>query len=477
MSNKDNYIERFALYTTISFIGIEAAAFLGRKAIAKFTKDFMTKLTTDKYEENIWGMISSLIRTGPQNVIEIGLRAERGEVIQRPMGTPRRYPNLNGLVFNFTYLDPMPTPLDTPVDLRVTIGKEAKAPLKIAFPVMVSAMAYGLALSERVKIAMAQGASMAGTATNTGEGPPLPEERENANKLIVQVSRGGWTSIDAIRSSDMVELQLGQGTSGGIGRITKYSEVVGRPGKLMGLEPKEDVLTHVHLPKVREPEDLKRLVDDLRYESGGVPIGVKIGASTISLERDMDIIVSSGVDFITIDGSTAATKGSPPILQDDFGIPSLLAIPRAVQFLESRGMKGKVDIIASGKLLTPGDYLKAIALGASAVYSGTSALLAVSHRQTEKLLPWEPPGTIIWYTGAKANTYDVKLGAKSLANYLNSVKMEMADGLRAMGKNSVGEVGPEDLRALDLETYLFTGIKPAFPLENLSFLVNKTSGN
>ena len=38
---------------------------------------------------------------------------------------------------------------------------------------MIAGMAYGLGLSEKAKIALAQGATLAGTAFNNGEGPFL----------------------------------------------------------------------------------------------------------------------------------------------------------------------------------------------------------------------------------------------------------------------------------------------------------------
>ncbi len=66
------------------------------------------------------------------------------------------------------------------------IGPAAKRPLELEIPIMVTGMAFGLALSEKVKIALAKkGATMVGTATNAGEGAVLPEERRYANKLII----------------------------------------------------------------------------------------------------------------------------------------------------------------------------------------------------------------------------------------------------------------------------------------------------
>ncbi len=470
--NERNRLIQIGKYALLGLAGYKALVFFGRKIINKTTKKFVTTLATDKYDENLWSLFSSTNRTGLQNIIEIGLRAERGEKILRPMGTPKKLPALDGLVFDFTHLKRMPPPLDVPIDLKVTIGKKTKRPLEINLPIMISGMAYGLALSEKVKIALAKGASIAGTASNTGEGPPLPEERKASKRLIVQISRGGWTDIDAIRCADMIEMQLGQGTSGGIGSMTPWKDLRGKAADLINLSQNQYALTHAHLPNVLKAKDLRGLVDDLRYETDGVPIGAKLGAGSISLEDDIGSLLDAGVDFIALDTSNAATKGSLPTLQDDFGLPLVIALPRVIRFLEREGMRKKIDLIASGGLIKPGDFLKAIALGADAVYSGTAVLFAVSHRQTEKILPWEPPGTLIWYNGTKKKSFDIDLGTRSLANYLNSIKEEIEDSLRAMGKTSIHQLNQDDLRALDLETYLMTGITPAFPRQKLSKILD-----
>ncbi|MBX4383963.1 glutamate synthase, partial [Mycobacterium tuberculosis] len=83
--------------------------------------------------------------------------------------------------------------------------------------------------------------------------------------------------------------------------------------------------------------------------SGGVPIGVKMGAGG-KIEEDIDQLIYLGVDFISIDGGQAATMGAPPILSDDMGIPTLHAIVRAVNHLKKRNMKGEISLIVSGGL-------------------------------------------------------------------------------------------------------------------------------
>jgi len=45
--------------------------------------------------------------------------------------------------------------------------------------------------------------------------------------------------------------------------------------------------------------------------------------------------------------------GLPPILQDDFGVPTVFAIDRAARWMKSNGYKDRVSLIASGGIKTP----------------------------------------------------------------------------------------------------------------------------
>ena len=86
----------------------------------------------------------------------------------------------------------LPAHEDEEVDMSITIGPMAKKPLKLDIPVMAGAMGFGIGISESVKIAIAKGTAAAGTLTNTGEGPLLPEERQFAKHLVIQYNSGPW---------------------------------------------------------------------------------------------------------------------------------------------------------------------------------------------------------------------------------------------------------------------------------------------
>jgi len=226
---------------------------------------------------------------------------------------------------------------------------------------------------------------------------------------------------------------------------------------MMGLGWGEKGVAHATFPGMKSKNELKEIVTYLREVTRGVPVGVKLAASKF-LEDDLQIAAESGVDFFTIDGSRAGSKGTTPILQDDFGLPTLFAVVRAVNFIKKNELENKISLIISGGLATPGDYLKALAMGADAVYIGTIALFAMSHTQVLKSLPWEPPPAIVWYKGKHQNKLDVDKGAKNLAKYLFSCNQEIKDAVKALGKKSIHEVDKSDLFALDPFTAEVAGI-------------------
>lgn len=446
---------------------LPAAAFWGgrwlaRRLVAGEIRRFTHRVMVDPYEDNLWEFFSAARRVGLQNIVELSLRAESGQVIYRPLGSPRQFRGMEGLVFNFAQLSHFPTPATTPVDTTVTIGPAARKPLRLQTPLLVSGMAYGLALSAKAKVALARGAALAGTASNTGQGPFLPAERRAAKKLVIQYSRTTWAKEPhVLRQADALEIQLGQGAIGGISFVEPAARL-DRPFRLAaGLRRGQEAVVYARLPGLASPGDLYKIVSHLREVGEGVPVGVKFGASD-RLEEDLQRALEAGVDYVVLEGGEAATKGSPPILQDDFGLPLVYGLCRSARFLQENGARGRVSLIVSGGLFNPGQFLKAMALGADAVYLGTAALFAMAHTQVLKALPLEPPTQVAWYRGKAAGRLNVQQAARHLGNFLTSCTLEMAEGARALGKTSLRAVGPEDLCALDPLTAQITGVRPAY---------------
>jgi len=420
------------------------------------------RLLSDKYHENLMELWSAVRRTSVQTILEISLRAEEGKLIERPLGTPKKLPHYDTLMFVPGQMARLPKEATVPINMKVTLGGKANKPLQLDIPLMISGMGFGVGLSEEAKRALARAAKQLGTAISSGEGPFLTEEREEAGKYIWQISRTPWGhNSQGIVAADMLEVQMGQGAR--IGPFTVEPDAVkGKAQQLMGISPTEAVVTAAVIPGINTPWDWINYVTDLRAEAAGKPIAIKLMA-TGGLERDLAVCLEADFDVLVIAGAQGGSAGASPMICDDLGIPSLLALVRAERFLREQGARKDVSLVVAGGYATPGECLKAIALGADAIYLGTVPLFALAHKQLHKILPWEPITQLVWYDSPYKHRLDINLASKSVTNVLKSMTMEMEEGVRALGKTALSEVGPNDLVALDEWTSHVTGVKRAYP--------------
>lgn len=455
------------IYLTFGMTGLLFALILfllagWRLIVKRMVKQAGKIILTDTYQENIMELMPGFRHMGIQNTLENSLRAETGKVLHRPLGSSKKWPHLESITFIPAQTAPFAVSSEEEVDIEVTIGPKAKKPMKIDIPLMISGMGYGVSLSEQARLSLAGAAKNTGTAINSGEGGVLNEELNVAGKYILQFSKTEWGKEEKlIKRADMIEIKLGQGSFFGIGAHIPPEDLKGEARKVMGLEKDEMAVIHEHFFENQTLNDLKELVTQLRKLTGGVPIGAKIGAGG-KIEEDIDHLINIGVDYIAIDGGQAATYGSPPILSDDFGIPTLHAIVRAVKHLEQKNMKNQISLILSGGMLTPGHFLKALALGADAVYLGSPLLFAMSHSQSLTPLPFEPPTQVVWYNGKLKDQFNIEEGTKAAEKFLIASTEEMKTALRAMGKRSLKELSRKDLVSYDELTARMAGVPFSF---------------
>ncbi len=451
----------------IVFVFFVFILFGWRWLMKRMVKKIGKIVLTDSYQENIIEMLPGFRHMGIQNVLENSLRAESGDILHRPLGSSKKWPHLEPFTFIPAQTSPFPVDGEEEVDVQVTIGPKAKKPLKIEIPLMISGMAYGIALSEQVRISLAEAAKNVGTAINSGEGPILPEEVDKAGKYILQFSKTEWSKDKKIlKRANMIEIKLGQGALFAMGGKISPNNLSPRAIELMGLTENEEAVIYENFFENQTLDDLKQLVKELRKLTGGVPIGVKMGAGG-KIEEDIDHLIEMDVDFIAIDGGQGATHGAPPILSDDFGIPTLHAIVRAANHLEKRNKKGQISLIASGGLFVPGQFLKMLALGADAVYLGSVMLFTVAHNQILNAVPFEPPTQVVWNDGKFKDQFKIEDGVQAAEKFLTASTEEMKMALRAMGKRSLKELSKKDLVSYDDLTAQIIGIPFSFePWEN-----------
>lgn len=407
----------------------------------------MKHMIQDSYTD-VLSIFSMMQKLTPRVIIEAGMRAESGKAIKRTLGSPIVLSDWQKILLNPVHMFRLPTQDGVQIQTGITIGPQAKKPLHLEIPILISGMSYGGALSLKVKVALARGASKAGTATNSGEAPLADEERREAKFFIGQYHRGGWMNNDeSLRQLDAIEIQLGQGALAAAPTSMVPQQIEEDLRIAKNLKPGENPVIHSRIPGVDTTEDIISLVQNLKNKYG-VPVGIKICA-THFMERELEVAVQAGVDFFVVDGAESGTQGGPTTLLDDVGLPTLFALVRTVQYLEERGVKQRISVIASGGLTTPGHFLKAMALGADAVYIGSIALIALLQTQMAKVLPTELPPQFPLYLKNFKEDLDVEKGAEHLANFLMSSVEEMKLVAYTLGKTDLAQINKMDLVTVD----------------------------
>jgi Glutamate synthase domain 2 len=150
-----------------------------------------------------------------------------------------------------------------------------------------------------------------------------------------------------------------------------------------------------------------------------------------------------------MDSGQATSHWSPEAIHDNFSLPTVSGLCRASRFLNKENVRDRVSLLVGGGIETPGDILKALALGADGVYIGFISLVALLHNQEFKALPYDPPTQLLWYTGKLTKKFNHKKGAEYLANYMRACVEEMRLMTRGIGKTTLRDVSREDLFAID----------------------------
>ncbi len=396
-------------------------------------------------------------------------KAELGRYRVRGFSTFQKVTHFDDLVFLSTGLTRYPLEgYKEECNTRTVIGSRyAKEPLVLETPIYITGMSYG-ALSRNAKVALGMAATRVGTATCTGDGGMLPDEREASQKLIYQVlpSRYGFNPHDLVRA-DTIEVVVGQGAKPGTGGLLMGVKVMDHIAEMRDLPTGIDQRSPTRHPDWLGPDDLAVKIEQLREATGWrVPVTVKLGACRVA--DDVKLAAKAGADAIVIDSMIAGTGASAEVLLDHSGIPTVPAIVQAREALRELGLYGEVSLIASGGIRSGADAAKALALGADAVAIGIAALIALN---CNKEIPESDFESEIGVKAGYCNhchtgrcpvgitTQDPELekrldpqeGAERVANFINSMTMEMALLTRSLGKGDVHSLEPEDMAALTIE--------------------------
>jgi glutamate synthase domain-containing protein 2 len=403
--------------------------------------------------------------------------AELGLYDIRGLGAKRHVPTFDDLVFLTASASryPLEGYREKCVTKTVLGTRFAKKPIELEIPITVAGMSFG-ALSANVKEALGTAATQLGTSTTTGDGGMTQEERQSSKTLVYQClpSRYGFNPED-LRKADAIELVIGQGAKPGGGGMLLGQKVNARVAAMRTLPEGIDQRSACRHPDWVGPDDLTIKLEELReITDWQVPIYIKMGATRV--RDDVKLAVKAGADVVVIDGMQGGTAATQQVFIEHTGIPTLAALPQAVEALDEMNMLGEVQLIISGGIRTGADVAKALALGADAVAIGQGVLMALGcNRETyhtaegdfDAREDYTRLGTAAGFchhchTGqcpVGITTQDPILeqrlipeeGARRLQNYFQVLTMELTTLARACGKSNVHHLEREDLVALTIE--------------------------
>lgn len=325
--------------------------------------------------------------------------ASEGGSNTRPFGSTRNISVVGTPLFT---PDPFP-PLDDQFSSSepLEIGPGAMFPYQARSFFNISGMSYG-AISAPAVRALSRGARMAGMWMNTGEGGLSPYHLEGGADIVFQIGTAKYGVRDAEGNLDddalrriaantevkMFELKLAQGAKPGKGGILPAAKITDEIARIRGLPKGQDGISPNRHRDASNVAELLDLIGHIR-EVTGKPVGIK---TVMGGERQFQDLfaeinaraIESAPDFITLDGGEGGTGAAPMPLMDLVGMSIREALPMLTDLRNKAGLRDRIRIVASGKLVNPGDVAWALAAGADFVTSARGFMFSLGCIQALK---------------------------------------------------------------------------------------------
>ena len=250
--------------------------------------------------------------------------------------------------------------------------------------VNISGMSYG-ALSRPAVLALSKGAAKAGCWMGTGEGGLAPAHLEGGADIIMQIGTAKYGVRDEkgelsderlreIAAHEQVrafEIKLSQGAKPGKGGVLPAAKVTPEIARIRGIPVAVDSISPNRHRDIANVHQLLDMIVRVRKVTGK-PTGIKTAIGGRHFIHELcEAIVLRGLDaapdFIVVDGGEGGSGAAPQALADHMALSIDEALPRVVDTLIEFGLKERIKVVASGKLVTSARAAWALACGADFV--------------------------------------------------------------------------------------------------------------
>jgi glutamate synthase domain-containing protein 2 len=353
------------------------------------------------------------------------------------------------------------------------IGEGCEKPYLAPSLFNVSGMSFG-SISVPAVRALSRGAAQACCWLNTGEGGLSPFHLEGGCDLVFQIGTAKYGVRDesgrlstarlkdlaALEQVRMFEIKLSQGAKPGKGGILPASKVTPEIAAIRGIPAGKDSISPNGHPDVRSVSELLDLIGTIR-EVTGKPVGIKFVLGAYGwLESLFDEIrmrgAASAPDFITLDSADGGTGAAPGPLMDYVGLPLRESLPMVVDMRDRHGLRERVRVIASGKLVNPSEVAWAVCMGADFVVSARGFMFALGCIQALQCNRNTCPTGITTHDPRLQKGLDPRLKSERVANYVRNMMREVG-----MIAHSCGVREPRELRRFHVRMVTSTGTSVA----------------
>lgn len=368
----------------------------------------------------------------------------------RPLNQP-------GDVVFLNCLFPTLTEDAVPVSPLTFGGGSAKIPYTTNSVFNISGMSFG-ALSVPAIRALSIGAKKAGVWMNTGEGALSSYHLEGGCDVVFQIGTAKYgvrdedgklsdeklREVAAHEQVRMFEIKMSQGAKPGKGGILPAAKVSALIAKTRGIPEGEDSISPNGHADIRSVSDLLDMINRVR-DVTGKPVGFKVVVGNVGWLDDLCLAIhqrglASAPDFITIDSADGGTGAAPQSLMDYMGLPIKRSLPLVVDKLIEFGLRDRIKVVTSGKLINPSDVAWALCMGADVVTSARGFLFSLGCIQALQCNKNTCPTGITTHDPELQRGLVVKDKAERVANFASSMVYEV--GIIA---HSCGVVEPRQL--------------------------------
>lgn len=338
---------------------------------------------------------------------------------------------------------PFPTLDQDAMEIQaLQIGPYCKNPYKAPSFFNISAMSYG-SLSTPAIRALSKGARLAGCWLNTGEGGLSPYHLEGGCDIVMQIGTAKYgvrnekgelcdhklKEVAAHEQVKMFELKMSQGAKPGKGGILPGIKVTAEIARIRGIpEGKASISPNRH-PEINSVGEMLDMICRIR-DVTGKPTGFKAVIGGVDWLESMCIkIHENGVenapDFITIDSGDGGTGAAPMPLMDNVGMVIKESLPLVSDVLHKYGLRDRIRLIASGKLITPSEVSWAIAAGADFVTSARGFMFSLGCIQALKCNKNTCPTGIATHNKRLLKGLNPENKAVNVASYCKNITHEV----------------------------------------------------